>query len=58
MNVQQPGPKSVLLSLTSQFLLPDSDKDLVLLDPCDCLGCLGFSDPNTRILIFCFTISI
>lgn len=40
------APQSVLLSLTGQFLLPGSNKDLALLDSCDCLGCFRFSDPN------------
>ena len=38
----QLAPESVLLPLTGQFLLPNSNKDLALLDSCACLGCFDF----------------
>lgn len=36
-----------VFSLTGQFLLPNSNKDLALLDSWDYLGGSRFSDPNT-----------
>jgi hypothetical protein len=40
-------PKSVLLSLTGQVLLPNSNENLAFLDSWACLGCLvGFLDPK------------
>lgn len=39
------APQSVLLSLTGQFLLPGSNKDLALLDSCDGLACFGLFGP-------------
>jgi hypothetical protein len=45
------GPESVLLSLTSQFLLLNLNKDLALLDFHDCLGRFGVLDPSNSDLI-------
>jgi hypothetical protein len=44
----QSAPKSMLLSLTRQFLLPNSIKILFCMDSCACLGCFGFLDPQKR----------
>ena len=48
MNIQktQSAPKSVLLSLTGWYLMPDSNKDVTLLDPCVYLCCLAFFKPQ------------
>ena len=40
------APKSLLLSLTGQFLLTNSNKDLAVLDSCNCFGYFEFLDPK------------
>ena len=45
------APQSVLLSLTGQFLLPGSNKDLALLDSCACLHFFDIFDGNIKQLV-------